>query len=361
MMMSVGLCCLGAAEPVVVDSTQAQAEGDLLWYDCRKLYLEGRGWTDTEGPYDRLPARMQGKAPELDWRFGRCSAGLCVFFSTDAPSFQVRWTLRPVEQLAMVHMPATGVSGLDLYRKLPDGSWRFVNNGRPTGMSNNTASFTAPPNSECLLYFPLYNGVESIAIGIPKQNRLLTLDKASLKDRKTVVYYGTSIVQGACASRPGMAFTAMVGRRLNVQIINLGFSGSGKMEPAMASLLAELDPSMFVLDCLWNMTAAEVTERTGPMVKTLRAAHPDTPILLVEEANIANACPTERGVALRAVFNDLTAKGVKNLHLMPSRDVLGDDGEASVDCVHPNDLGMKRQADAVVKTLGPLLETNCKP
>jgi hypothetical protein len=92
------------------------------------------------------------------------------------------------------------------------------------------------------------------------------------------------------------------------------------------------------------------------MVKKLRAAHPNTPILLVEEANVANACPTDRGRSLRAVLDTLTSQGVKNLHLMPSRDVLGTDGEATVDCCHPNDLGMMRQADAVVKALQPLLK-----
>jgi lysophospholipase L1-like esterase len=170
------------------------------------------------------------------------------------------------------------------------------------------------------------------------------------------VFYGTSIVQGACASRPGMAFTAIAGRQLNVEVINLGFSGSGKMEPALADLLAELNPSVYVLDGLCNMSSAEVSERTGPFVKKLRAAHPSTPILLVEEANIANACPTDRGRALRAAIDTLTAQGVKNLHLMPSQDALGSDGEASVDCVHPSDLGMSRQADAVIKALSPLLK-----
>jgi lysophospholipase L1-like esterase len=277
-------------------------------------------------------------------------------FSTDAATIQVRWNLFMVEQLAMVHMPATGVSGVDLYANTPGGTWRFVNNGRPTGTDNNTFAFNVPPGSQCRLYFPLYNGLKSIEIGIPKGKSLAIPDKTARARRKSVVFYGTSIVQGACASRPGMAFTSIVGRRLDVEIINLGFSGSGKMEPAMADLLAELNPSLFVLDGLWNMSPAEVTERTAPFVKRLRAAHPDTPILLVEDANVQNACPTPKGDALRAAISVLTSQGVKNLHLLSSGNVLGTDGEASVDCVHPNDLGMMRQADAVTKAIRPLLK-----
>lgn len=356
LLVSAGLSCITATEKVAPETAQLSSDGALLWYDCKNLHLEGKGWTNTESFYERLPARAKGKVADLDWRFSHCTAGFCVEFSTDAPAFQVRWTLFMVEQLAMVHMPSTGVSGVDLYVKTPGGTWRFVNNGRPTG-TENVFGFNVPPGSQCRLYFPLYNGLKSIEIGIPKGKSLSTPNKAVRNNRKSVVFYGTSIVQGACASRPGMAFTSIVGRRLDVEMINLGFSGSGKMEPAMADLLAELNPSLYVLDGLWNMSPAEVTERTSPFIKRLRTAHPNTPILLVEEANVQNACPTPKGVALRAAINALTAEGVKNLHLMTSQDVLGTDGEASVDCVHPNDLGMMRQADAVTKALEPLLKT----
>ena len=96
--------------------------------------------------------------------------------------------------------------------------------------------------------------------------------------------------------------------------------------------------------------------RTGPFVKKLRAVHPNTPILLVEEANFQNICPTEKGRALRSAIDALTMQGVKNLHLMTSQDEFGNDGEATVDGVHPNDLGMARQASAVAKALLPLLQ-----
>ena len=352
--LGVALSCVIAAEKVAPEKAEASLDGTLLWYDCKDLLMDGKGWTDTASFYDRLPSKAQGKVPELDWRFGHCTAGFCVYFSTDASSVQVRWTLLPDENLAMLHMPATGVSGVDLYARIGAGPWQFVNNGRPSAVSN-TADFAPPAGSECLLYFPLYNGVKSVEIGISKGKGLWTPDRAAFGRRKSVAFYGTSIVQGACASRPGMAFTAIVGRQLDVEVINLGFSGSGKMEPEMADLLAELNPSVYVLDCLWNMSVAQVSERTKPFVGKLRAAHPDTPILLVEEANFQNICPTEKGLALRRVMDEMASQGVKHMHLLTSQDVLGDDREATVDGVHPNDLGMKRQAAAVTKALVPLV------
>src|SRR5205823_11246646 len=100
-------------------------------------------------------------------------------------------------------------------------------------------------------------------------------DERPASRRKPVVFYGTSITQGGCASRPGMVHTAILGRRLDRPVINLGFSGNGKMEPELAALLAELDPAVYVLDCLPNLNAQEIRERVGPFVRTLRQARPE--------------------------------------------------------------------------------------
>jgi hypothetical protein len=251
-------------------------------------------------------------------------------------------------------MPATGVSGVDLYSKDQSGRWYFVANGRPAAVTN-TAKFSPPAGQPCLLYLPLYNGVTSVEIGIPQGSSLSGADPAVSKQRKPIVIYGTSITHGGCASRPGMAFPAIMGRKLDTPVINLGFSGSGKMEPAMAELLAELDPSVYVLDCLWNMSADLVSTRIEPFVKTLRAARPDTPIVLAEDCSVRNVCPTEKGRILRTIHQKLTAEGVKNLHFLSNEGMLGDDTEATVDGCHPNDLGMMRQADVFAKALAPLL------
>jgi hypothetical protein len=343
----------GFAADQKTDPQMAKADGQTLWYDGKVLAVEGKGWADVQSFYDRLPAKAQGKAPPNVWNLSHHSAGLCVAFTTDAPEIKVRWTVTS-GSLAMPHMPATGVSGVDLYAKDNAGRWQFVGNGPPQAISS-AATFTPPPSRQYLLYLPLYNGTASVEIGIPK-DRSMSKPETSAARRNSIVWYGTSITQGACASRPGMAATAIVGRRLDAEMINLGFSGSGRMEPEMAELLADLNPSVYVLDCIWNMPPELVTQRVEPFVKRLRAAHPDTPILLAEDSNFKNICPTDKGRVLRGIYEKMTAAGVKNLHFLSNQGMLGADGEGTVDGCHPNDLGMMRQAEVFITAIKPLLD-----
>jgi len=326
----------------------------ILWYDGRLLLLEGKGWENTESYYDRLPAAAKDKVRAPVWGLSHDSAGMCLRFVTEATSIKIRWTLRQ-KNLAMPHMPATGVSGIDLYTRTDNGRWTFVQNGRPTAVSNE-ASFRVTSGRECTVYLPLYNGVESIKVGVPKDKALSKPTESPGKQNRPIVFYGTSITQGGCASRPGMAFTAIVRRQLDVPVINLGFSGNGKMEPEMADLLAELDPAVYVLDCLWNMRPAEVSERVGPFVKKLRAARPNTPILLAEDCSVSNTTPTEKGTICRRIYEDLKAEGITGLHFLSNRDMLGTDGDGTVDGCHPNDVGMLRQATVFIKSLATILE-----
>lgn len=329
------------------------APGDsVVWYDFQLLTVEGKGWRTGESFYDRLPAKAKEIVPPSVWGLGHHSSGICARFTTDAPLVQVRWTVLNKE-LALPHMPATGVSGVDLYSRDAKGVWRFVQNGRPL-KETNTAPFAVKPGAECLLYLPLYNGVTKVEVGIPPDKTLSTPEPSARDRKKPVVFYGTSITHGACASRPGMSFTAIAGRMLDTPVINLGFSGSGKMEPAMGDLLAELDPSVYVLDCIWNMTPQMVSERVEPFVRKLREARPDTPILLAEDCNFREISPTEKGRILRDVYAKLKKNGVKKLYFLANRGMMGDDWDGTVDACHPNDLGMMRQAEVFAKALRKL-------
>ncbi|MGE5192323.1 MAG: SGNH/GDSL hydrolase family protein [Deltaproteobacteria bacterium] len=362
------LACAGVAPCAagdLIDPSKAVAEEgtETLWYDLRLLDVEGKGWTDTKAFYDRLPGKAEGVVREPVWNLSRQSAGLCARFVTDANALTARWTLTSAN-LAMPHMPATGVSGLDLYVK-HDGRWRWLAVGFPKEQTNRVALANALPagEREFLLYLPLYNGVSSVEIGLPKQAKLAKADPYGPGNRKPIVFYGTSITQGGCASRPGMVHTAILQRRLGFPVINLGFSGNGRMEPEMATLFAELDPAVYVLDCLPNMTAAEVAERVEPFVKTLRQAHPDTPILFVEDRSYTDSFlvaskrqrNAESRAALKAAYERLTKTGTRHLAYLTGEELLGDDGEGTVDSSHPTDLGFVRQADAFEKALKPLL------
>jgi lysophospholipase L1-like esterase len=327
----------------------------MLWYDAKLLTIEGKGWAETEEFYDRLPPHAQGKVPEHVWNLSKRSAGLAVRFITNSPRIRARWKVG--SNLAMPHMPATGVSGLDLYVRWR-GKWRWAGMGKPTSENNEAmlVDSAADGRHEYLLYLPLYNKTLSLQIGIPSG---YVLTNPGPRAAKPICVYGTSIVQGGCASRPGLAHVAILGRKLDMPTINLGFSGSGKMEPEMAKLLAELDVSAYVLDCLPNMTVEMVRERFEPFVQTLRQARPETPIVLVEHVPHGGEAflPGRRtnvermNRTLRLIHRDLQAKGVTGLSYVPYDQLLGTDGEGTVDGVHPNDIGFLRFADAMEPTL----------
>lgn len=365
-MLFAPLCFLATIPALSQTIDPAKARRDeasaTLWYDIRELGVEGQGWTSTKAPFDRLPAKAEGVVRAAVWGLSQNSAGLCVRFVTDAKNLQARWSVTS-DRLAMPHMAATGVSGLDLYVKV-DGRWRWLAVGQPRQAPLNTAQLAAnlpAGEREYTLYLPLYNGVSSVEIGLPAGSKLALAPPHALS--KPVVFYGTSITQGGCASRTGMVHTAILGRWLDCPVINLGFSGNGKMEPELAALMAELDPAVYVLDCLPNMSPQEVTERLPSFVETLRKARPQTPIVLVEDRNYADAflvaSRRERNegnhAALRAAHQKLVSQGLEHLHYLEGENLIGQDGEGTVDGSHPTDLGFLRQAESMQKVLGPLL------
>ena len=322
----------------------------------------GKGWSDTARPYARLPRKAEKAVRGVVWNLAQDSAGLTVEFETDSTAIDITVTLRS-SQLDMVHMPATGVSGVDVYARTEEGSWRWVACGQPRDQTY-TLSLKGllPGRREYRLYLPLYNGVDQLAIETGAGSYFKGL---APNTDKPILIYGTSIAQGACASRPGMAWPAILGRRLGRPVLNLGFSGNGKMEAEVAALLAELDPALYVIDCLPNMNAPLVTERAAPLVRTLRSARPKTPIILVEDRRFSNSgwYPSREEhhsgnhAALREAYRLLHEdEGVGGLHYVEDAPFMGADGEGAVDGSHPNDLGMMRWADVMAQRLRPFLE-----
>ncbi len=357
----IGLSGQSRAQSVLVSQEQ---EG-LRWFDARQLGVEGQGWTENKSPYDRLPAKAEGKVRDAVWGLSRDSAGMCVRFVTDATTIHARWTLTKAK-LEMPHMAATGVSGLDLYAKDDKGRWRWVAVGKPTAQTTTQklAEGITPGKREYLIYLPLYNGVSSVEVGVPVANSIEAAAPHASDRAKPIVFYGTSITHGACASRPGMVHTAILGRKYGRPVINLGFSGNGRMEPEVTALIAELDAFVYVIDCCPNLGGAETAERTKPLVQQLRAVRPDTPIVLVEDRVYTDAWLIQskqsrndgNHAALKRAFDELLAAGTKHLHYIPGSDLLGDDSDGTVDSSHPNDLGFARQAEAFDKVLGPLMK-----
>lgn len=341
-----------AAEETKIPHTTIDKD-PLYWYDARDLDVEGRGWTDVKEYYDRLPAKAEGVVRDAVWNLSRNSAGMCVRFAADTPSIAVRWTLKSAT-LGLPHMAATGVSGVDLYGQTDNGSWRWIAVGKPAALETKQTLVSTLPAGlrEYRVYLPLYNGVKSVQIGLPASARIVRSSDAALK-KKPVVFYGTSIMHGACASRTGMAQSSIIGRRIGAPVINLGFSGNGKMEPELAQLLAEIDASVYVLDALPNMEAVLVKERAEAFVLALRKARPKAPIVLVEDRSYADAywVPSRRERnegsrrEFRAAYERLLKAGVTGLTYVEGSQLLRDDGEDTVDGSHPTDLGFMRYAD----------------
>lgn len=334
----------------------------IQWHDIRNLTVEGQCFSDVAGPFDRLPARARGKVREPVWELSRHSAGLCARFVTSATTIHVRWSLLH-ESLAMPHMPATGVSGLDLYVRNDQGTWVWAACGRPEKHPENAQQLIAglpAGRREFLLYLPLYNGVTRVELGIPEESPCDPGPARPADSGRPVIFYGTSITQGGCASRPGMAHVALLGRWLDREAINLGFSGNGTMDPEIGEYMAEVDAAAYVIDCLPNMQPDAVTTRTIPLVRILRAKRPDAPVILVEDRTATNAhllpgtrqLHHDRRLALRRAYAQLVNAGDSNLHYQSGADLLGCDFEGTVDGSHPTDLGFVRQA----RCLLPLLQ-----
>jgi lysophospholipase L1-like esterase len=351
-----------AAAATPVPATPAVPELD--WHDVTQWGVEGRAWNEMPRKrwFQRLPDAAEGKVTPAVWGLSQDSSGMMVRFKADAPSIWAHFVLRS-ERLGMPHMPATGASGVDLYARDEQGKWRWVNVTKTDKKEMKVAilSDLAPGLREYAAYLPLFNGPESLAIGVPKGAKF---ERLAPRTEKPIVFYGTSITHGASASRPGMVHPAIIGRHLDWPVVNLGFSGNGRMDAAVGEFLVKIDAAIYVIDCLPNMNAGEVRAKCPPLVKQIRAARPETPILLVEDRRNTNSWilpkrnqhHTENHAALREVYDALKKEGVANLHYLPGDALLGDDTEGATDGSHPNDLGFMRQAAIFEPALRALLK-----
>lgn len=345
---------------------------NYTWWDPAKnpfAVIEGQASKEVKNPYDRLPAIAEKSVRNDVWDLSKNAAGLMLRFKSNADQIIVRYKVSG--EKAMEHMPATGVSGVDLYAVNADGKWLWCagkyNMGdtieyRFTGLTPND---NHPKGREYRLYFPLYNSVTWLEIGVPENAMLSPLP---VRKEKPIVVYGTSIAQGGCASRPAMAWPAIVGRNMDRPLINLGFSGNGRLEKEVIELIGEIDAKVFVLDCLPNLDASdaakynEVKDRVIQSVHMLKKKHPATPILLAEHCGFSDERikPAHKknvdalNSAQRAALEQLKAEGISHLYLL-SKEEIGLSMDGTVDGIHPNDLGMQDYAEAYEKILRTIL------
>jgi lysophospholipase L1-like esterase len=338
--------------------------------------IEGRAWQgkDLKNPYDRLPAKAEKTVREAVWGLSNQSSGLMIRFRSNSPEIKVRYTVGGGH--ALPHMPATGVSGVDLYAISSDGEARWAAGKYAFGdtITYNFRGLAGNDNyhkkgREYRLFLPLYNNVKWLEIGTPEGTEFTALP---VRPDQPIVVYGTSIAQGACASRPGMAWTSILGRKMDRPLINLAFSGNGRLEKEVVELVNEIDAKVFILDCLPNLTirpgselavtAEEVRSRILTSVKSIREKHPATPIVLAEHAGYTDEelnpqsknFYQEVNEILKNAFAQLKSEGIENLYLISKKD-FNQDIETTVDGTHQTDLGMMRYAEGYEKHLRNVL------
>ncbi|MDR6197437.1 SGNH/GDSL hydrolase family protein [Siphonobacter sp. SORGH_AS_0500] len=339
-----------------------QAQSKISWWNPASHsfpVIEGQGWSKgLQKFYDRLPASAEKEVRPPVWDLSRQSAGMFIRFISNATQITVRYTVGK-KQPGLPHMPATGVSGVDLYARDPHGAFAWCG-GKYTFGDTITYQFSnlksVAKGQEFRLYLPLYNSVEWLEIGVPEQEKLTPL---ALREEKPVVVYGTSIAQGACASRPGMAWTSILERQLDHPLINLGFSGNGRLEKEVLHYVNEIDARLFVLDCLPNLVASvgiapeEIRKRIVESVKVLKQKHPQVPVLVVEHAGysdagmnpLRNEYVVQVNAILQEAYQELKASFPEGLYLL-SKSEINLSNDAMVDGTHPSDLGMQAYADA---------------
>ena len=330
--------------------------------------VQNQGFVQEIGQsFVRLPDRAHGVVSENVWNLSRNSAGLALHFYSNASQIRVRYTV--AGGYSMPHMPATGVSGVDLYRIDSDGAWQFCfGNYTFQDTISYTYQLTTPNRQHGLgfeyrLYLPLYNSVKWLEIGVPEAEDA-TFEWIPASTEKPIVLYGTSIAQGACASRPAMAWGNIVQRSLDYPLINLGFSGNGKLAPEVIEFINEINARLYILDCLPNLTTEteeEIMALVMAAVKQIRAKHA-TPILLIEhdgygqmytDANQYAIVERTNRACLKA-YEQLQTEGILELYYL-SRKEMDMPADGWVDGTHPTDLGMQQQAAAVEKKVREIL------
>ena len=352
-------------------------ESNVSYYGRDHFLIEGTAVADSlkESPYDRLPVSYKDKVRQPVWDLSKSSAGITVRFHSNSTSINLKWTV--LNDFDMPHMASTGIKGIDLYTKY-NNKWRYVTTaGAIVGLKkhqnkskplDSISEFEliknmTPEFREYKLFLPLYDGVTKLEVGI---DPTASIEKASPSSVKPIVFYGTSITQGGCASRPGMAHTSIISRRLDVECINYGFSGNGRMETPIVELISEISASFYVIECLQNMDSDQVKQRVRPLVETIRKKHPLTPIVLVENmmykmAFLDQTIESEliqENIILKNEFDKILKSGDQNVFYIKDNQDNSIDNEGTVDGVHLTDLGFLRYADYLLKNFKEFMLIN---
>lgn len=367
----------------VTPSMYAADEPEQPWtyVDAQNLRIINHAFVgETERTYARLPRYVKDSIPEGRdlWDRQQCSSGIGVRFATNSTRIGCKYTL--FWDTHMIHMADTGLKGTDLYILEGDSVWRHVNTNRPyvkkdaDGNKTKLVESTYVSNldgemHEYVIYFPLYDGIEDFYVKVDSGATITVGRPEVINANRKIVAYGTSILQGGCASRTGMASTNIIGRELNCEVVNLGFSGEGKQDTYVARAMASIpDVDVYLLDPVPNCTEMMCDTLTYDFVKTLRTLRPEVPIVMLEgpiypyaryDSFFGKYLP-KKNAAFRRNYDRLKAENPNNLYYVTSENLDGVEDDGTVDGIHLTDLGFVHYANKMIPILRPILDAKTK-
>ncbi|MBR9776367.1 MAG: hypothetical protein GYB55_15635 [Cytophagales bacterium] len=316
--------------------------------------------------YSRLPPEAQNEVRPAVWSLSKHSSGIAIRFTSNSSTIKIRWTLK--NNRVKDNMTPIAGNGLDLYA-YTKGRWQFVGVAIPGKELVNEATVIADMTKESrefLLNLPLYEGVVKLEIGIETNATISKPKQAIINQDRPVIFYGTSITQGASASRPGLTYAALLERKINKEVINLGFSGNGRFEKEVVQYIMPSNPSVIILDCTPNSAPDTILTNLPETLAYIQSVNDSVPIVLVESivrdyAYFKENDPSTFGTfpyiqaqndALKKVYLD---NQNKNIHYVSNKDLIGNDNEATVDGTHFNDLGNYRMYQFLLPIIEKLL------
>lgn len=349
-----------------VEKVNIMKTDSLTYFDAARFTVIGKIYPDSLPLFSRIPYFLKPTTRKAVWNLGQNSAGIAVRFRSDSPVIAVKW--ENAFNNSMKHMAPVGIKGLDLYC-FTDGTWQFVNSAQPSGKTNQwqIISGMSATEREYMLYLPLYDGIHSLQIGVTASSHIGQPALPYPDTRKPIVFYGSSILQGACASRPGMAATNRIGRKLNIETINLGFSGNAFIDYEVAEMMSHVDASAYILDYVPNASPEQILEKTEKFVRILREKHPDVPLIFVEDPIFPHSKfdfkmaqeIKDKNDAMNRAFSSLKELGLKKIYLVKGESLVSVDGESTVDGIHFTDYGFEQYTNAILPVLKKVI-TNKK-
>lgn len=336
---------------------------DISWLDVREEPFELYGFYNakTESVFKRMPSELGKKVSESLFNLAHKSSGGRVIFSTNSKYIAIRASVTKMDLMA--HMPITGSSGFDMYLTNENGSCIYNSTFVPSTSDKygyeSLYEFDERKNRFVTINFPLYSAVENLFIGIEKDAKV---EKGvPYKHTVPVVFYGSSITQGGCASRPGNMYPSMISRMLDTDYLCLGFSGNALGEKIMAEYIASLDMSCFVMDYDHNAPNEEHLKKTHyPFYEIIRKANEDLPIIMVSKSDtdrFPQTAKNRRDIVFSS-YQKALANGDENVYFIDGATLFGTDlrDSCTVDGVHPNDLGFYRMAKVIGEKIKKIID-----